>query len=202
MRFLLKQWRWMKLLYRVSRLKLRLIATHPDKVGGLGFLEWSEWEWLPFCLAMGTLFAGEIANRIIHAHAHLSDFKYIAAIPVIVVLIICICPLFVFYGPLLRTKRAAVFSHGRLGLTIGRIFEDKWLSDSIHWNQSALSSHDVPGAKYFANIVENVYKMKLLPIGAPMVLRLVVCTLLPMVPVLLVALPFDMLMHQLLKVLL
>jgi hypothetical protein len=201
-RILWKQWRWALLLYRVSRLKLRLIATHPDRVGGLGFLEWSEWEYLPLCLAVGTLFAGEIANRIVYGYAHLSEFKYIAAIPVIAILIVCVLPLFAFYGPLLRAKREAVFSHGRIGVTIGRIFEDKWLPDSIHWNQSVLSSHDVPGAKYFASIVENVYKMKLLPIGGPMIIRLVVCTLLPMVPVVLAALPFDMLMQQVLKILL
>jgi hypothetical protein len=103
---------------------------------------------------------------------------------------------------LLHVKREAVLSHGRIGVTIGRLFEDKWLADSIHWNQNVLSAHDVSGAKYFASIVENVYKMRLVPIGAPMVMRLAVFTLMPMIPVLLVVLPLDLLMRQLLKMLL
>jgi hypothetical protein len=202
LRWLWLQWLWTKFLYKISRLKLRLIATHPDRVGGLGFLEWCEFEYVPVCLAVGTLFAGAIANRIVSSNAHISDYKYIAAITVAAVLIVCVLPLCVFYRPLLRAKREAVLSHGRIGVAIGRLFEDKWLSDSIHWNQSVLSAHDVSGAKYFASIVENVYKMKLLPVGGRMVIRLAIATLLPMVPVLLVVLPFDLLLRQALKMLL
>jgi hypothetical protein len=201
-RWLWMQWLWAKLLYKISRLKLRLIATHPDRMGGLGFLQWSEFEYLPICLAIGTLFAGAIANRIVSSGAHISEYKYVTAIAVVMVLVACVLPLCVFYRPLLHVKREAVLSHGRIGVTIGRLFEDKWLADSIHWNQNVLSAHDVSGAKYFASIVENVYKMRLVPIGAPMVMRLAVFTLMPMIPVLLVVLPLDLLMRELLKMLL
>jgi hypothetical protein len=197
-----KQWLWTKFLRKVSGLKLRLIASHPDHVGGLGFLEWVEWEYAPACLAIGTLFAGGIGNRIAYSDVPLAAYKYAMVVPILLVLVLCVGPLCIFQRPLLKAKRGGVFAYGRISVSVGRLFEDKWLPENAHLNYSAMGAHDIAGAKYFSSIVENVYKMRLIPVTGLTVIRLIIWTLLPMGPVIVTAVGFDVLFRQALKMLL
>jgi hypothetical protein len=78
--FLLVRWYyrifiWMRFLCQVSRIQLSLIPTHPDRVGGLGFLANTVFPFLPLAVAHGVLLAGLIANRIFYVGAELPEFK-------------------------------------------------------------------------------------------------------------------------------
>jgi hypothetical protein len=53
---------WARLLWQVSRLELQLVPTHPDRVGGLGFLSNTVYAFVPVVLAHGVLLAGLLAN--------------------------------------------------------------------------------------------------------------------------------------------
>jgi hypothetical protein len=55
---------WFQFLWRVSRLNLRLLAMHPDRAGGIGFLGKSSYAFTPLLFAQGTVLAGLIASRI------------------------------------------------------------------------------------------------------------------------------------------
>jgi hypothetical protein len=64
--FLLFRWYfrlfiWAQFLWRVSRLDLDLKPTHPDKVGGLGFVGTSVFAFSPIAAANGVLVAGFLA---------------------------------------------------------------------------------------------------------------------------------------------
>jgi hypothetical protein len=67
--FLLLRWYfrlgiWARFLWQVSRIALRLVPTHPDRVGGLGFLSNTVYAFTPLAVAHGALLAGTLANRI------------------------------------------------------------------------------------------------------------------------------------------
>src|SRR5208337_4226519 len=66
---------WFRFLWRVSRWKLRLLPTHPDRAGGIGFLGRSSYAFGPLLFAQGTLLAGLIASRILYHAESLHDFK-------------------------------------------------------------------------------------------------------------------------------
>jgi hypothetical protein len=58
--FLLLRWYfrvfiWARFLFQVSRIELRLVPTHPDRVGGLGFLANVVYAFTPVLLAHGVL---------------------------------------------------------------------------------------------------------------------------------------------------
>jgi hypothetical protein len=67
----------------VSRIELSLIPTHPDRVGGLGFLANTIYAFTPLAVAHGALLAGLIANRIFYLGAALPDFKIEIAVLVV-----------------------------------------------------------------------------------------------------------------------
>jgi hypothetical protein len=48
-------------------------ATHPDRVGGLGFLADTVYAFIPLLIAHGALLAGLIFDRIYHIGAKLPD---------------------------------------------------------------------------------------------------------------------------------
>jgi hypothetical protein len=75
LRWYLRGFLWLRFLWQVSRLNLRLVPTHPDRTGGLGFLVRSTEAFTPILLAQGVMLAGLIASRIFHAGQELKEFK-------------------------------------------------------------------------------------------------------------------------------
>ena len=78
--FLLLRWYfrlfiWSRFLWQVSRLNLKLMPTHPDRCGGLGFLASVAYAFSPLLMAQGAVLAGLMANRIFYAGATLPQFK-------------------------------------------------------------------------------------------------------------------------------
>src|SRR5439155_9382924 len=66
---------WYVLLWRISRLNLRLVATHPDRAGGIGFLGLTWQAFGLIGLAQSTLLASLIACRIYFQGQNLMSFK-------------------------------------------------------------------------------------------------------------------------------
>jgi hypothetical protein len=67
--FLLIRWYfrifiWARFLWQVSRINLALVPTHPDRVGGLGFLSNTVYAFSLLVVAHGALISSQIANRI------------------------------------------------------------------------------------------------------------------------------------------
>src|SRR5262249_51347947 len=83
--FLLIRWYWRliiwtRFLWQVSRIKLNLIPTQPDRVAGLGFLSGIVFAFTPLAVAHGALLAGMIGNRIFYLGAKLPQFQIEAAL--------------------------------------------------------------------------------------------------------------------------
>ena len=99
--FLLMRWYfrlfiWTRFLWQVSRIELSLIPTHPDRVGGLGFLANTVYAFTPLAVAHGAMLAGLIANRIFYLGAALPEFKIEIAVLVVFLLCVVLGPLLVF----------------------------------------------------------------------------------------------------------
>ena len=68
--FLLCRWYfrlfvWARFLWQVSRIKLSLVPTHPDRVGGLSILSHKTNAFAMLAVAHGTLLAGALSTRVI-----------------------------------------------------------------------------------------------------------------------------------------
>ena len=59
----------------MSRIELRLVATHPDRVGGLSFLSQTAYAFDVLAVAHGAMLAGALAGRIFYLGAALPQFK-------------------------------------------------------------------------------------------------------------------------------
>src|SRR5262245_2651624 len=131
--FLLGRWLWRVviwwwLVWRLSRLDLRLTPVHPDLAGGLGHLGVVVSHFGVLGLAFSTSLAGSYIEDMRFNAVPLRQFLIPAIELVAFTLIICVGPL-LFFGPrMLAVKRQGLREYGRLGTTYVRHFHEKWIT--------------------------------------------------------------------------
>ena len=205
--FLLLRWYyrlyiWIRFLWQVSRLELSLVPTHPDLLGGLGFLGNTVFAFSVLLVAHGAMLAAQIANRIFFAGASLVDFK--EEIFVVVVFLLCLVfgPLLVFSPQLSRAKRRGLLEYGALAERYVRDFDGKWLRGGAQESEPLMGCADIQSLADMGNSFAVVRTMRLAPIGRDAVLELAACVLVPLAPLLLTIMPVGDLVKKLLGVVL
>jgi hypothetical protein len=197
MRFFL----WFWFLWRVSRLKLRLVPIHPDRAGGLSFLGRSTYAFAPILFAQGALLAGLIASQIFHAGQGLMAFKVQIVAFVAFFVAIILSPLTVFTPNLARAKRQGLGDFGKLASRYVNEFEEKWVHGGTSAAEPLLGSGDIQSLADLGNSYTVVQEMRLVPFGWKDVTRLAVGTAVPLLPLTLTIFSLDELVTRLIKVL-
>jgi hypothetical protein len=202
--FLLIRWYfriaiWARLLWHVSRIELQLVPTHPDRVGGLGFLSNTVFAFIPLILAHGVLLAGVLANQIFHTGAKLTDFRLEILLMVILLMLLVFGPLAVFAGQLARTKRRGLREYGGFAQRYVRAFDRKWLRDA-ETDDALLGTGDIQSLADLGNSFSVVKEMRLVPASKEAIIQLAIVALAPMVPLLLTLMPLEELLKKLIGV--
>jgi hypothetical protein len=192
---------WMRFLWQVSRLDLSLIPTHPDRVGGLGFLSNTVYAFIPLAAAHGALLSGSIANRIFHLGAALPEFKLEIAVFVVFMLVLVLGPLLLFAPQLAQAKRTGLREYGTLAERYVREFDTKWLRGTEPVNEPLVGSADIQSLADLANSFEVVRTMRIAPVTKDAILQLAAFTLVPVVPLALTMMPLEELLKKLFGIL-
>jgi len=205
--FLLLRWYfrifiWARFLFRVSRIDLSLIPTHPDRVGGLGFLSNTAYAFVPLAAAHGAMLAGLIANRIFFQSAGLLDFKVEVAVVLAFLLCLVFGPLVVFAPRLAEAKRTGLREYGTLAERYVRDFDAKWLRGGAPAGEQLVGSADLQSLADLGNSFEVVRTMRAVPVTKEAVFQLAGVTLLPVVPLALTMMSLEDLLKKLFGILL
>jgi len=202
--FLLVRWYfrmfiWARFLWQLSRIPLKLLPTHPDRVGGLGFLGNVVYAFAPLLVAHGALLAGLIADRIFFAGAKLPQFtvEIIGGVGILVFLVLG--PLMVFAGQLSRAKRAGLGEYGVLAQRYAREFDSKWLRGERDPAEPFIGSADIQSLADLGNSFEVIKTMRFVPFTKETVFQLGVVTVVPLAPLLLTMISFEELLKRLLS---
>lgn len=203
--FLSWLWRlalWSRFLFVMSRLDLHLIAGHPDGVGGLKFVVSSLRGFRFISFAVGAVVAGTIANRQVHHGSQPLDFKNTVIGMLVFLVIIFAGPMTVFLQKLRNTKRYGTFEYGALARTIGVEFEEKWLRRKGSVNAASLDVQDFSATTDLYTVVDNVYAMRELPFTLrDLIGPIGVAAMVPFIPVALLALPMEVILKAVVKLL-
>jgi hypothetical protein len=173
---------WARFLWQVSRIGLNLVPTHPDRVGGLGFLSNTAYAFVPLVAGHGAILAGVLASRIFYTGASLLDFK--AEVTIVLVLLLCLVfgPLLVFAPQLAQAKRKGNREYGTLAQRYVSEFDAKWLRGGAPPDERLVGSGDIQSLADLANSFEVVRGMRMAPLTRDAVVQLVAATLAPLVP--------------------
>ena len=203
--FLLCRWYfrmfiWTRFLWHVSRIDLSLVPTHPDRVGGLGFLSNTVYAFIPLLLAHGALLAGVLGNRIYHLGDKLPDFLLEIFVFVMFLMCVVLGPLLVFAPQLAQTKRLGLREYGTLAERYVREFDSKWLRGGAR-NEQLVGSGDIQSLADLSNSFEVVRTMRIAPFTKETIIVLAAATVAPMAPLLLTIMPLEDLLKKLLGIL-
>ena len=191
---------WTRFLWQVSRIRLELLPTHPDRNCGLGFLGASAYAYSPLLTAFGAQLAGFIANRIFYDAAVLTAYK-----PEIILLagfglMLVLGPLGVFAPHILAAKRQGLREYGALAAEYSRDFEHRWLRTDDRDGEPLLGAADIQSLADLGNAYTVIKEVRPLPFSRDMFLQLVLATVVPFMPLLLTLFPFEVLLDRLIGV--
>ena len=190
---------WFWLLWRISRLHLRLNPLHPDRTGGIGFLAESSYAFAPIVFAQSAVLAGVILGRILYAGERLISFKVTITILIAFFVLMVLMPLTVFTLKLFSARRRGLRQYGTLGTSYVNAFEEKWVQGGGK-GESILGASDIQSLADLANSYAIVREMHLLPFSLKHAVQLVVIAGTPMAPLLLTSMPLEELADRLIKV--
>jgi len=186
-RFILLRWYfrifiWCRFLFQVSRLDLNLVALHPDRCGGLGFLGNVTFAFAPVLMAHSGLVAGYIANHILYEGATLPRYRMELVGTAAFLLLLVLGPLVVFVPKLNRARLAGLRTYGRLASDYVVGFAAKWTHEDSPAGEPLLGSSDIQSMADLSNSFAIVQEMKQLPFGKETAIRFLIIIALPLSP--------------------
>jgi hypothetical protein len=189
---------WFWFLWRVSLLKLHLLAAHPDRAGGIGFLGKSSFAFVPLLFAQGALIAGQVAGRIFYEGRSLLSFKMTILGFVCFFVVAILSPLILLTPQLARAKREGLAEYGTFVSSYVMDFDQKWLRSKSD-NEQLLGTADIQSLADIGNSFAVIREMRVIPFATDDVIGLLIATVTPIVPLLLTIMPLEQLISQAVK---
>ncbi len=192
--FLLWRWLWRLLiwygfLWRMSRLELRLIPTHPDRAAGLGFVGDAQRYFWIIVSAFAFTAAGVLADEIVYAGVPLPSFKFAIAGYVVLVLSVFLLPLTMFSGQLSRAKVQSMHDYSALAVLHNRLFDEKWVQGGHGKDEVPLGAPEISSLADLAGASDVLYRMRPVPFDPRDAVALSLAALVPMTPLVLTMFP-------------
>ena len=184
---------WTRLLWRLSRLNLQLIPTHPDTSGGLAVLGVAHVDLALLSFAVSAILSASYAEQILFGGVPLTSFAISIAATVIGSTLTLIAPLIFFVPKLIDVKQRALLEYGTLAAHYTRAFAAKWLRTDPPPDEPILGSADIQSLADLGSSFNLIRSMSPLPITMSQVIMLVVAAALPFTPLILLVIPLDQL---------
>jgi hypothetical protein len=195
-RFLFMRWLWRLalwcfFLWRVSRLELRLVPTHPDRAGGLGFLELVHTEFTPLILAISAAQSASLAQDIASGRMTFDAIYPGVAFVLLADGVLFVGPLYIFSLKLWRCKVKGMSDYSAFAERYVNEFDRKWLGADPAQGESLLGTADIQSLADLSNSVSIVRDMRLVPVSPSMLMYLAVAALVPLLPLVLFKYPIG-----------
>jgi hypothetical protein len=183
--FLLLRWLWRfvvwtRLLMDLAKLKLRLVATHPDRSGGIGFLSLYPSTFAALVFALSCVTASVALKEIIFVGVPLESMAAPFGAWLALMLVIFVGPLAVFAPPLARLRKRSLLEYGVLASQHNRAFEAKWMRQK-ETGEDALGAADISSLADMGTGFESVRAMRVIPADRESLIPLLIATGLPWV---------------------
>jgi hypothetical protein len=195
---LLRQiWRWIiwaELLFAISRVPMRLLATHPDRCGGLRFLTRPSVNLAVFLSALSVVLSATWSTQLAAGAAHLKDYVPELVVFVGVGLLVALGPLLVFLPQLARTKRDTARSYSGLAMDYVHEFHRRWIRPDRP--NDLLGTSDLQSLADLGNSFQVVEQSTMLLFRPRDVTVVILSMLGPILPLMLYEFPADQLLRR------
>lgn len=197
-------WKWLLwtvFAFKLSRLDLKLVASHPDGHGGLGFLGLMPVGFAPVSFAVATVIGATWRHEILHHGANLMSFKLAAIALLVIVAAFALGPLVFFVPRLAALRRRGILDYGILGQIQSADFHEKWILHRTGHETEFLTAVETIALNAFGQFYEKLKQMNPFPADKVGLIALGGSVALPMLPVVLAVIPLMEVLKDLLKAL-
>jgi len=192
---------WFSFLWRVARLDLRLLPTHPDLAGGLGFLAVGQAAFGAIVFPISAVIASIEGEKMLLGLESFHSVRLALLGIVVVLALFPMIPLFFFTGRLFQTKRQGQFDYGLLGQRYTHLFDQRWVQQKGQ-DRELLGTSDIQSLADIQNGFGTLMRMRPAPIDRTSALALLVAAAAPMLPLALTEVPLSEIVKRLVGIVL
>jgi hypothetical protein len=201
---LLSGWLWRLVILAVtlkwiSKLDLVIVPTHPDRAGGLGFVERFPAAFSLVALASAMVIAAGWAHDAKFHGLDVQSLHPMMVAALIVSLFVFLSPYLVFAGPLGHAKKQAILDYGALVARHGTAVRRKWILGDAAVDDPLLSVPEIGPVADTVSMYDAVQRMRPIPLRKTAVFAIALPVLIPFVGVLAIQIPLKQLLGQLVK---
>jgi hypothetical protein len=192
LRWLLRFLVWTLLLWKLSRMPLDLVATHPDRAAGLGFVGNYPTLFVGLVLGFGTPIGAKLLNGAFHGHTTSDELTSVLALWITVVLVVFVCPVLVFAPRIAAFRNAALLELGAVAVRGNRSSVEAVFAPPTAADPSAQAALGALSA--LNKLHDRVDAIQPVLVTRPTLIYLVTCAALPMLPALATQVPLSRLL--------
>ncbi len=199
-------WLWRMLLvtywvWRVGKLDLSLVPTHPDRTGGLAFVEKLPGAFAMVALALSAVISSRWAHEVVHHAATLESFKLPTAAFAGLWSVFVLLPLFALAPALIAARGRAVPAYAALVGEQGRLVNRRWILGEPVADSPILDAPGIGPIADAAAMYDAVKRMRVVPIGKATIVKVLMPIALPMVVVAALQVPLKQILLAVVKAL-
>ena len=202
--FLRWLWRgvlWSRFLWRLARVDLGLVATHPDHAGGLAFVGGGQAAFGIVLFALSAVLSAELAERVVYGGAHVMEHKALLGGWVVLGVAVVFGPLLVLARPLAAARQTALGRYSVLLTAHHRAFEARWLDRHDAVGEALLGSPDPSSLADLGAAYGAVEQMRPVPVTASSLVGVALAAALPLVPLVALEVPLRDIIIRLIGIL-
>lgn len=181
---------WGGLLFRISRLPLRLIPAHPDRAAGLGFLAVYPSVFSGFSFALSCVISSAILKDLTLEQRPPEILWFAIAAWLALNLMLFLGPLLVFAKPLFAARERALLEYGRMATRQHVTMHRKWTGRTEDEGDPA-DAAALPSSSELNTTIQGIREMGYTPVNRAAVIQIVIAAGLPLLPVVLTLVPLD-----------
>ena len=207
LQFMFYRWIWRLIIWTgflrdMSRLNLRLVVSHPDQAGGLGFLNMSQVTFASLAFGLSSILSGSAAFHIVFESVKIDTFKLPFIAYLILINLIFLGPLLVFVPLLAKTRRQGLREFSSLVNRYDYAFVEKWIHGGAPADEQLLGTGDIQSLADLGNSYQFARQMKIFPFSLQEIIKMSVIAAVPMLPLLPLVMPIADILKLLSKALL
>ena len=191
---------WTRVLFDISRLRLRLVPTHPDYAGGIALLSKPIDAFAVFTLGASSVVAGAWYTQVMLGRAQARSFAPKLLLLVCLAELVAFGPLLVFYGHMRRARLRGNVQYSALATRMNRAFHERWILAGEP-ARFLLDRPDVSALTDLMSAYERMRQMRRVPFDRDAAISVLAATLGPMLPVATTEIPLADLAKHLAKAL-
>ena len=189
------------LFVRVGRLQLSLVPSHPDRAGGLGFLEQLPGAFAPVTLALSAMLASRWAHQVVY-HGETVDALELSTVTFVVGWSLLLHVPFLALMPALWTaKRAALPGYAAMVAEQGRDVRRRWIDGTARVDTPLVEPSGVGPIADAATMYDAVRSMRVFIVGKSSLVGILLPIAVPMLILVALQIPVRDLLLGLLKAL-